>query len=88
MERVKIDDFAKIQYLSDLTCSPNGKVLAFVKSGNGHHEDKLGAKMEGQVVQIVAILKGKYLFSNFQSHQKARHDLKRNQPDLDVLFAD
>ena len=32
MERVKIDDFAKIQYLSDLSCSPNGKVLAFVKS--------------------------------------------------------
>ena len=32
MERVKIDDFAKIQYLSDLSCSPNGNVLAFVKS--------------------------------------------------------
>lgn len=32
MERVKIDDFGKVHFLSDLSLSPNGKTLAFVKS--------------------------------------------------------
>ena len=32
MEKVKIDDFGKLNYLSDLTCSPDGKAVAFVMS--------------------------------------------------------
>ncbi len=33
MEKVKIDDFGKIKYLSDVTFSPNGKAAAFVVHG-------------------------------------------------------
>lgn len=32
MEKVKIDDFAKVHFLSDLSVSPDGKALAFVRS--------------------------------------------------------
>lgn len=32
MEKVKIDDFAKIYFLSDLSVSPDGDALAFVRS--------------------------------------------------------
>ena len=43
--------------------------------------------MEGQVIQVIAPVKGKGLLTDFQHHQRTREKLEGDHADLPILFA-